>query len=121
MGTIFALGSMTQKALTAAGLLAGRGIDVSVWSVSCPLEVDRAALEEACASGYVLSVEDHHAGSGMGAVMALEMVRGGVSASVRFEAMGVTRYGDSGPAAEVYRAMGLSPEGIAETFARLRG
>ena len=59
MGTIFALGSMTQKALTAAGLLAGRGIDVSVWSVSCPLEVDRAALEEACASGYVLSVEDH--------------------------------------------------------------
>ena len=55
MGTIFALGSMTQKALVAAGLLAGRGIDVSVWSVSCPLEVDRAALEEACASGYVSS------------------------------------------------------------------
>ena len=121
MGTIFALGSMTQKALAAAGLLAGRGIDVSVWSVSCPLEVDRAALEEACASGYVLTVEDHHAGSGMGAIMALEMVRGGFSASVRFEAMGVTRYGDSGPAAEVYRAMGLSPEGIAGTFARLRG
>ncbi len=123
MGTIFALGSMTQKALAAAGLLAGRGIDVSVWSVSCPLEVDRAALGEACASGYVLTVEDHHAGSGMGAIMALEMVRGGLlaSAPVRFEAMGVTRYGDSGPAAEVYRAMGLSPEGIAETFARLRG
>ena len=121
MGTIFALGSMTQKALAAAGLLAGRGIDVSVWSVSCPLEVDRAALEEACASGYVLTVEDHHAGSGMGAIMALEMVRGGFSAPVRFEAMGVTRYGDSGPAAEVYRAMGLSPEGIAGTFARLRG
>ena len=121
MGTIFALGAMTQKALAAAGILAGRGIDVSVWSVSCPLEVDRAALEEACASGYVLTVEDHHAGSGMGAIMALEMVRGGFSASVRFEAMGVTRYGDSGPAAEVYRAMGLSPEGIAETFARLRG
>ena len=121
MGTIFALGSMTQKALAAAGILAGRGIDVSVWSVSCPLEVDRAALEEACASGYVLTVEDHHAGSGMGAIMALEMVRGGFSASVRFEAMGVTRYGDSGPAAEVYRAMGLSPEGIAGTFARLRG
>ena len=59
----------------------------------------------------------------MGAVMALEMVRGGflASAPVRFEAMGVTRYGDSGPAAEVYRAMGLSPEGIAGTFARLRG
>ena len=125
MGTIFALGAMTQKALAAAELLAGRGIDVSVWSVSCPLEVDRAALGEACASGYVLTVEDHHAGSGMGAVMALEMVRGGflasASAPVRFEAMGVTRYGDSGPAAEVYRAMGLSPEGIAETFARLRG
>jgi len=116
---------MTQKALAAAGLLAERGIDVSVWNVSCPLEVDRAALEEACASGYVLTVEDHHAGSGMGAVMALEMVRGGflasASAPVRFEAMGVTRYGDSGPAAEVYRAMGLSPEGIAGTFARLRG
>lgn len=125
MGTIFALGAMTQKALAAAGLLAERGIDVSVWSVSCPLEVDRAALGEACALGYVLTVEDHHAGSGMGAVMALEMVRGGflasASAPVRFEAMGVTRYGDSGPAAEVYRAMGLSPEGIAEAFVRMRG
>ena len=125
MGTIFALGAMTQKALAAAGLLAERGIDVSVWSVSCPLEVDRAALGEACTSGYVLTVEDHHAGSGMGAVMALEMVRGGfwasASAPVRFEAMGVTRYGDSGPAAEVYRAMGLSPEGIAEAFVRMRG
>ena len=89
--------------------------------VSCPLEVDRVALEEACASGYVLTVEDHHAGSGMGAIMALKMVRGGFSASVHFKAMGVTHYGDSSPAAEVYRAMGPSPEGIAGTFARLKG
>ncbi len=119
MGAVFALGAMTQVALAAAALLAERGVDVSVWSVSCPLEVDRAALEEACASGYVLTVEDHHAGSGMGAIMALEMARRGLSA--RFDTLGVTRYGDSGAAADVYRAMGLSAEGVAEAFARLRG
>ena len=55
----------------------------------------------------------------MGAIMALEMARRGLSA--RFDTLGVTRYGDSGAAADVYRAMGLSAEGVAEAFARLRG
>lgn len=117
-GAIFALGAMTQPTLAAARLLAERGLEVSVWSVSCPLEVDRAALEEGCATGHILTVEDHHAGSGMGSLMALEMMRLGLSA--RFEALGVTRYGDSGTAADVYAAMGLNAEGIARAFGRLR-
>ena len=118
MGAIFALGAMTQPALEAARSLAEQGLDVSVWSVSCPLEVDREALKAACASGYVLTVEDHHAGSGMGSILALEMAHSGLSA--RFAALGATRYGDSGPAADVYAAMGLNARGIAEAFARLR-
>ena len=118
-GAIFALGAMTQTALAAGRLLAEQDLDVSIWSVSCPLEVDCAALEEACASGYVLTVEDHNAESGMGSIMALEMARRGLVA--HFANLGVTRYGDSGAAAEVYRAMGLDAEGIAQAFLRLRG
>ena len=117
-GAIFALGAMTQTALTAGRLLAERDLDVSIWSVSCPLEVDRLALEEACSLNYILTVEDHHTESGMGSIMALEMARRGLVA--HFANLGVTRYGDSGPAADVYVAMGLSAEGIADAFVRLR-
>lgn len=109
---------MTQTALAAGRLLAERDLDVSIWSVSCPLEVDRLALEEACSLNYILTVEDHHTESGMGSIMALEMARRGLVA--HFANLGVTRYGDSGPAADVYAAMGLSAEGIADAFERLR-
>ena len=116
-GALFALGAMTQPSLDAAALLSEGGVEVSVWSVSCPLEVDGAALREACGLGRVMTVEDHHADSGMGAMMALTMARKGLSAS--FRTLGVTRYGESGPSADVYAAMGLSPDGIAAAFRKL--
>ena len=116
-GAIFALGAMTQSALAAADVLAKGGADVSVWSVSCPLDVDMAALREACGLGRILTVEDHHADTGMGAIMALAMAREGLSA--RLMTLGVTRYGDSGTADDVRAAMGLSVAGIAEAFLEL--
>ena len=118
-GALFALGAMTQPALKAAEALAGRGIDVSLWSVSCPLEVDEEALREACALGRILTVEDHHADTGMGAIMGLAMARRGLSARLRN--LGVTRYGDSGTAEDVRAAMGLSAEGVAGAFLEMMG
>ncbi|NLL37312.1 MAG: transketolase [Fretibacterium sp.] len=116
-GTIFALGSMAQKALDAEAILARQGLDVAVWSVSCPLVVDKEALNEACASGVILTVEDHNVNSGMGSILALELARR--SKAVKLRLMGVKQYGESGAASEVYAAMGLDPQGIANAFTGL--
>lgn len=117
-GAVFALGYMTQYALKAAETLAADGVNVSVWSVSCPLEVDTEALKEACGTGAILTVEDHNAETGMGSIMALAMARNGLSA--KFSTLGVTRYGDSGTADDVRAAMGLNADGIVSAFRKLK-
>jgi transketolase len=81
------------------------------------LAVDEAALDEACATGFLLTVEDHHAGSGMGSVLASAMAQRGLSAKLRI--LGVSRYGDSGKSSELYAAMGLDAAGIARAFKEL--
>ena len=119
-GSIFALGAMTQRALEAAGILSKeKGINVAVWSVSCPLEVDFDALKEAAKSGPVLTVEDHHVETGMGAIMTLEAARRGVALS-KIKNLGVSRYGASGSSEDVYADMGLNARGIASAFSELR-
>jgi transketolase len=113
-GSIFALGAMAQTALEAAELLAKEGVNVTVWAVSCPLEVDLEALKEA-AQGPILTVEDHHVDTGMGAIMALTAAREGLKLG-KFRTLGVSRYGASGSSADVYADMGLSASGIAAAF-----
>lgn len=113
-GSIFALGAMAQTALEAAELLAKEGVNVTVWGVACPLEVDLEALKEA-AQGPILTVEDHHADTGMGAIMALTAAREGLKLG-KFRTLGVSRYGTSGSSADVYADMGLSASGIAAAF-----
>ncbi|MBQ9564973.1 MAG: transketolase [Synergistaceae bacterium] len=117
-GSIFALGAMTQRALGAAELLAKEGVEVAVYSVSCPLAVDRDALKEA-AAGPILTVEDHHADTGMGAILALTAVREGI-ALAKIKNLGVTRYGASGSSNDVYADMGLDAAGIASAFRELK-
>ena len=117
-GVIFALGAMTQKALEAQAILAGKGLEVAVWSISCPLTVDEAALEEACSAGVLLTVEDHNVNTGMGSIVAVELARRGKA--VKLCLMGVTRYGDSGPASDVYAALGLDAQSIADAFIKTK-
>ena len=76
------------------------------------------ALREACGLGCVLTVEDHHADTGMGSILSVAMARHGLLAKMRN--LGVTRYGDSGPSPAVLAAMGLDEKGIAQSFLELR-
>jgi transketolase len=117
-GSIFALGTMAGRALKARDILAGKGYSVAVYSVSCPLVPDDDVLRKA-ASGPVLTCEDHSVRSGMGSIVASRMTELGIRAP--FRAMGVHRYGDSGPSGDVYAAMGLDAAGIAKEFESLLG
>ena len=115
-GSIFALGYMAQIALNAAEILSrDNNIDVAVWAVSCPLSPDMDALKEAAKTGTILTVEDHNANTGMGAVMILEAARAGI-ALPGVCTLGLNRYGASGTSDAVRKEMGLSAEDIAGEF-----
>lgn len=107
---VFALGYMASTALKAAKELEHYGINISVYSVCCPLEPDMNAIREACKTGKILALEDHNVNTGMGAIMGLAMLREGLCA--KFSMLGVSRYGASGPADDVRSAMGLDINGV---------
>ena len=115
---IISLGAMTDRALKAAELLSAQGVEAAVYAVSCPLEVCESTLKNAFATGFVVTVEDHNVKSGMGTLWLAKASELGLSAKTC--RLGVHRYGDSGPSGEVYDAMGLSPEKIAEQVQNLR-
>lgn len=118
-GTIFALGALTAPAMAAARKLAEQGMSVAVRCVTSPLVVDEAALVEACATGAILTVEDHNVESGMGSILASTMARKGLQAKIKL--LGVDHYADSGKSSDLYAAMGLDAAGIAKSFATLKG
>lgn len=109
-GAILAMGSMFPKALQAWEILKTNGIEVKLYNVSCPLEVDEKALEEAASTGAILTCEDHNVNSGMGSIVASKMASLGLKA--RIDSMGVHRYGTSGASSEVFEHMGLGVEDI---------
>ena len=119
-GSIFALGYMAQLALAAAEKLSSEhNISVNVFAVSSPLSPDMEALKEAASVGPILTVEDHHVNTGMGAVMFTEAVKQGV-ALPKIKMLGVSRYGASGTSDAVRSEMGISTINIVEEFKKLR-
>jgi transketolase len=85
--------------------------------VACPLLIDEDALAAAVKSGTIVTYEDHHARTGLGCSIGMRLAEMGEG--VRFKAMGVTRYGDSGASDEVVSRMGLSSDDLAMTFSNL--
>lgn len=119
-GSIFGLGYMAQIALKAAELLkTEKGVDVTVWGVSCPLVVDMDALKEAAKSGPILTVEDHHVKTGMGSVMLFEASREGLNLP-QIKMLGVDHYGASGSSDQVREEMKLSARAISEEYMKAR-
>ena len=116
-GSIFALGYMVQNVLKA---VEAHNLNVSVYAVSSPLEPDMKAIREAAALGPILTVEDHHVNTGMGAIMLIEAARAGI-ALPKVKNLGVDHYGASGTSDQVRAEMKLSPDSIAEAFANLKG
>jgi transketolase len=102
---------MTWRALEAWELLRNKGLNFKLFSVATPLEIDQKALEEASATGLILSVEDHHYHNGLGASLALAMAEGNLHG--KLVPLGVRSYGASGRSEDVVAAMGLDGASIA--------
>ncbi|MDA8165926.1 MAG: transketolase, partial [Desulfobacteraceae bacterium] len=116
-GTIVTYGAVTPNALAAWQLLREEGIAVGVLNMASLLPVDREALIEAARSGPVLTVEDHHVDTGLGAIAGMVLAEAGIAAKLR--RLGVSRYGASGKPADLYASQGLDGKGIAAAFKKL--
>ena len=108
---ILAMGTPVGSAVAAADALAAEGLSVGVGIVSCPLDLDDAAMEAAAAAPVIVTVEDHAVRTGLGASVAEWLSsRGSTSRLVR---MGLDGYQPSGAASDLYAQAGLDASGIA--------
>ena len=108
---ILAMGHLAGRAVEAHEALAKEGISAKVLHCATPLTMDKEALFALVGELPLLTCEDHHADTGIGAVAAMAFARAGKA--VKIKNLGVTRYGLSGSNSDVLADMGLTAAGIA--------
>jgi transketolase len=108
---ILTYGPQVQHALKAWEELANlHGIEVGVLNFASIKPLDVEAVVEAAKTGLVITAEDHHIDTGLGARVATVLADGGLPC--RLVRLGVKKYGFSGKPEELYRIEGINWEGI---------
>ncbi len=116
-GTIITCGAVTPSVMEAHQKLADEGIDAAVLVMASVMPIDEEAVLQAAQNGPILTVEDHHVDTGLGAIVATIMADNGVTTP--FKRSGVVHYGASGKPADLYAAQGLDSAGICANFKAL--
>ncbi len=114
---IFSMGAMVHHALNAAQLLAADRIQAAVYAVSSPLAIDPALVRQACQTGVLVAYEDHHAQTGLAAVLARIIAESGLT--VKFKGLGITQYGASADPDDLLQKYGLDAASLAQTVKAL--
>ncbi len=115
--TIVTYGALAPAALEAWELLREAGVSAGVLNMASLIPLDMDSLVRAASTGPVLTVEDHHLETGLGASAATVYVEKGIQ--VKMRRLGVSRYGSSGKPAELYADQGLDPASIARAAGEL--
>ncbi|MCF6185872.1 MAG: transketolase [Desulfobulbaceae bacterium] len=117
--TIITYGALTQASLDAWKLLQDQGHSVGVLNMASLLPLDVDSLFEAAETGPILTVEDHHIETGLGASVSIALMGKGKSVALR--RLGVSHYASSGKPAELYAEQGLDAASIAQSMLELIG
>lgn len=104
------MGTLTGEALKTVEKLRAEGVKIELWNVSCPLEADPALLKSLSQKKIVFTLEDHHVHTGLGSILADQMMTNGLS--TRLVKFGVENYAFSGSASDVYRECGLDADSV---------
>lgn len=112
-GAILSYGTLLHEALRAGEELAREhDLTFSVLNMASIKPLDAAAVLEAAETGLLITFEDHHADTGLGALVANVLADAGLPC--RLVRLGVKRYGSSGKPADLYRAEGIDSAGIVQ-------
>ena len=117
--TIICYGAVSQACVDAWKLLQDQGLSVGVLNMASLLPLGVDSLLEAAAIGPILTVEDHHVQTGLGASAAVVLMDKGISVPMR--RLGVSQYASSGKPAELYASQGLDAASIATALKELVG
>jgi transketolase len=113
-GTVFVCGTTSNNALSAIDMLAQEGINLQLYAVGSPLEIDSEIVAEAAKNGSIFVVEDHSIHGGLGATIKDELIKSNIRAD--FIHFGIRAYPASGSSKALYKAYGLDADSIASTI-----
>lgn len=116
---VFTMGALAPRAIKAWEMLKSQGILVKVFNTSCPMALETEKIIDGFQTGVVITYEDHHIATGLGARIALAAAELGLKA--RFKRLGVKDYAASGKPEDLYRLQGLAPENLVEEIRKLLG
>jgi len=106
---IIACGVMAARALEAAEMLAGSGVEARVVNIASIAPLDEAAIRAAADLGEIVTVEEHSVRGGLGGAVA-EVVAGYRPCPVRI--LGFPGFMPTGSAKFLFERFGLTPAGI---------
>ncbi|HHL34055.1 MAG TPA: transketolase [Desulfobulbaceae bacterium] len=109
--TIITYGALTPTCMEAWKVLKAEGYSVGVLNMASLVPLDVESILEAAEIGPLMTVEDHHVQTGLGASVAVVLMDKGKACQLR--RLGVHHYGSSGKPAELYAAQGLDAASIA--------
>ena len=118
--TLIANGTLSHRALSAADLLARRGMEARVLNMATVRPIDEAAIVAAARdTGAILTVEEHSIFGGLGSAVAEIVVE---SVPVPMKRLGVPGiFAPTGSAEFLLDEFGMAPKGIADTAEELIG
>ncbi len=108
--TVFCAGNVAIQGLEAYEALRAEGLNVRLVSSAHWADFHEADLERIAEFGKIVTVEDHNVNTGIGVSLSAELFAQGLSAQII--KLGVSEYGSSGKATDVYRLMGIDSGAI---------
>ena len=117
--TIVTYGALAPTVIDAWKLLKDADVSAGVLNMASLIPLDEDSLVEAAGIGPILTVEDHHVNTGLGASAAMALMDKGIAAKMK--RLGVSHYGSSGKPADLYAEQGLDAQSIATSARELIG
>ena len=109
---LFVMGTLTNNALLVAEELRQQDINLQVWNISTPQQIEAEVIRKAAATGYIFTYEDHNVHTGLASCLQSELVK--LQLAVKFKAFGVQNYPVSGKSSDVYQYCWLDPVTVQE-------
>ena len=103
---------MVYRAVEISEKLKKDGISIGVINFSCPTEIDKEMMEKAVETSFIITYEDHHIDTGLGATAGIYLSENGYSG--KFFRKGITNYGASGKPDELFKWFGMDVESMTE-------
>lgn len=116
-GALLTMGSLAANAVEITDTLKSKGINLQLWGVSCPADIEEGCLRKAASTGWIFTYEDHNIQTGLGSIVADKIME--FELVTRLRKFGVADYALSGLSDDVYRYAGLDSSTIIKKIEQL--